>query len=105
MTSSLDIGHLEGYLPNSTCTQDTQTNKHAHRYAVKLLYDEVSLGEMESHSELAEQLMEYDTQCFIGSETERGWEESVLNRVPHLFSMSRNKDDVSVRHSLNGLDV
>ena len=59
---------------------------------------------MESHSELAEQLSEYDTQCFIGSETEREWEEGVLNRVPHLFSMARNKDDVSRVHSLNGMD-
>lgn len=64
------------------------------RYAVKLLYDEASLGEIEDHSELVEYLESYDREFFIGTETEKEWEESVLNQVPNLFSIARDQKEV-----------
>ncbi len=62
---------------------------------MKLLYDEASLGEMDSHTELAEALGEFDNDCFIAPQTEGGWEEAVLTQVPRLFSIARDQENVS----------
>ncbi len=78
------------------CIQIPDINSHALlRYAVKLLYDEASLGEMDSHTELAEALGEFDSDCFIAPQTEGGWEEAVLTQVPRLFSIARDQENVS----------
>lgn len=60
------------------------------------MYDEASLGELESLSELAECLEELDSGYFIGSESESGWEQSILEQVPHLFSMARDQEKVRI---------
>lgn len=77
-----------------TCSLCTQAYVLLLRYAVKLLYDEASLGEVESHSELAEALGEFDSDCFIAPQTEGGWEEAVLTQVPRLFSIDRDQENV-----------
>ena len=66
------------------------------RYAVKLMYDEVSLGEVDDFSELADYLESYSTDYFIGLESEKGWEEAVLRQVPHLFSLGRDPEKVKI---------
>lgn len=62
---------------------------------MKLLYDEASLGEMETFSELAEALGEFDSECFIAPQSGEGWTEAVLNQVPRLFSIARSEENVS----------
>ena len=66
------------------------------RYAVKLMYDEVSLGEVDDFSELADYLESYSTDYFIGLESEKGWEKAVLRQVPHLFSLGRDPEKVKI---------
>ncbi len=66
------------------------------RYAVKLMYDEVSLGEVDDFSELAEYLESYSTDYFIGLESEKGWEEAVVRQVPYLFSLGRDPERVKI---------
>ena len=61
---------------------------------MKLVYDEISLGETESHSELEEYLQDYDRNCFIGCESDPGWEEGILMQKPHLFSLGRDPEKV-----------
>ena len=61
---------------------------------MKLLYDEVSLGEVDDFSELADSLESYSADYFIGLESEKGWEEAVIRQVPHLFSLGRDPEKV-----------
>ena len=61
---------------------------------MKLMYDEVSLGEVDDLSELTEYLESYSTDYFIGLESEKGWEEAVIMQVPHLFSLGRDPEKV-----------
>ena len=62
------------------------------RYAVKLLYDEGSLGEAESWEELAEYLEDYDQNWCIVRESEEEWSAAVLANTPHLFSLGQDSD-------------
>ena len=64
------------------------------RYTVKLMYDEGSLGEVETPSELAEYLQHYDSECFIGREHESSWEGSILAQKQHLFSLGKDIEKV-----------
>lgn len=64
------------------------------RYAVRLMYDEASFGEVDGPSELVEYLEHYDSECFIGCEDSPAWEESILSRKPHLFSIGRDPEKV-----------
>ena len=65
------------------------------RYAVKLMYDEGSLGEVDSHQELVEYLQHYDSNCFIGCESESAWEEAIREERPHLFSLGHDLEKVN----------
>ena len=67
---------------------------------MKLMYDEGSLGEVETLSELAENLQHYDSECFIGPEHNPGWEESILAEKPHLFSLGKDIEKVCIIISL-----
>lgn len=64
---------------------------------MKLMYDEVSLGEVDDLSELTEYLESYSTDYFIGLESEKGWEEAVIMQVPHLFSLGQDPEKVKKR--------
>ena len=64
------------------------------------MYDEVSLGEVDDLSELAEYLESYSTNYFIGLESESDWEEAVVKQVPHLFALGQ--DPEMVRIVING---
>ncbi len=66
---------------------------------MRLLYDEASLGEVDSASELAEYLQDYDSNYFIGRESEAGWEEAIRTEKPHLFSLGRDPEKVDIARS------
>ena len=66
------------------------------RYAVKLMYDEGSLGEVESMEELVTYLEDYDEKWCITSNTEEVWESAILSKCRHLFSMGCDPQTVSV---------
>ena len=69
------------------------------RYTVKLMYDEVSLGEVEDLTELAEYLNSYSTDYFIGPEDDDGWTGGVAAQLPHLFALGRDSEKVTIVHS------
>ena len=66
------------------------------------MYDEVSLGEIEDHSELSEYLESYSTDYFIGLESEQEWGEAILKQVPHLFSIGCDPEKVHFQHVPSG---
>ncbi|CAH1261825.1 PCNX4 [Branchiostoma lanceolatum] len=59
----------------------------AYRYAVKLMYDQGSLGPVDGEDELVEYLQEYDRDWYIGCEKDTRWEQAVLQGKPNLFSL------------------
>lgn len=66
------------------------------RYAVKLMYDEGSLGEVESLTELSTYLEEYENEWCIASENEKDWKSAILSKCPHLFSVDHDPETVCV---------
>lgn len=62
------------------------------------MYDEAVLGEITSFEECNEYLSEYESDWYMGKDTEDGWTAAVLNRKPNLFSLGRNTEDVSTKY-------
>ncbi|KAL0969048.1 hypothetical protein UPYG_G00222000 [Umbra pygmaea] len=62
----------------------------AFRYSFKLLFDQASLGPMESPEELFTTLEDYEKDWYIGLVAERGWQDSVLQEKPFLFSLGHD---------------
>ncbi|KAK6307306.1 hypothetical protein J4Q44_G00224540 [Coregonus suidteri] len=62
----------------------------AFRYSFKLLFDQASLGPMESLEELFSTLEEYERDWYIGLVAERGWQDGVLQEKPFLFSLGHD---------------
>lgn len=60
------------------------------RFSFKLLFDQASLGPMESTEELFSTLEEYERDWYIGLVTEKGWHDSVLQEKPFLFSLGHD---------------
>lgn len=60
------------------------------RFSFKLLFDQASLGPMESLDELFSTLEEYERDWYIGLVTEKGWHDSVLQEKPFLFSLGHD---------------
>ena len=60
------------------------------RFAFKLLFDQASLGPVESPEELFSTLEEYERDWYIGLGAERGWHDSVLQEKPYLFSLGHD---------------
>lgn len=70
------------------------------RFSFKLLFDQASLGPMESADELFSTLEEYERDWYIGLVTEKGWHDSVLQEKPFLFSLGHDLAMVSsARHT------
>ena len=63
---------------------------------MKLLCDEAVLGNASDSAELMDYLQAYDTQYHIGSEGEPEWNLAILGHVPHLFSVGKSQENVSV---------
>lgn len=60
------------------------------------MYDEAVLGEISSHEECVEYLAEYDSDWYMGKDTDVEWTKAVLDKKPNLFSLGRNMEDVSI---------
>lgn len=75
------------------------------RFSFKLLFDQASLGPMESADELFSTLEEYERDWYIGLVTEKGWHDSVLQEKPFLFSLGHDLAMVisTQQSSLNAL--
>lgn len=62
----------------------------AFRYSFKLLFDQASLGALESPEELQAALEEYEHHWYIGTAMDHGWQESVRHEKPFLFSLGHD---------------
>lgn len=60
------------------------------RYSFKLLFDQASLGPLDSPEELQATLDEYEHHWYIGTATDHGWQESVRQEKPFLFSLGHD---------------
>ena len=61
---------------------------------MKLMYDEGSLGEVESLEELVDYLEDYDCNWCITTEKEGEWNAAIFSKHPHLFSIDHDPDGV-----------
>lgn len=66
------------------------TSLNASRYSFKLLFDQASLGPIESPEDLFSTLEEYERNWYIGLVTENGWHSGVLQEKPFLFSLGQD---------------
>lgn len=62
----------------------------ASRYSFKLLFDQASLGPIESPEDLFSTLEDYERNWYIGLVTENGWHSGVLQEKPFLFSLGQD---------------
>lgn len=62
----------------------------ASRYSFKLLFDQASLGPIESPEDLFSTLEEYERNWYIGLVTDSGWHSGVLQEKPFLFSLGQD---------------
>ncbi|XP_020500891.2 pecanex-like protein 4 [Labrus bergylta] len=85
-----DIPWTEGLNWLSSSKELYQLALRAFRFSFKLLFDQASLGPVESPEELFSVLEEYETDWYIGLVTEKGWHDSVLQEKPFLFSLGHD---------------
>uniref|UniRef100_A0A4W6FL09 Pecanex-like protein n=1 Tax=Lates calcarifer TaxID=8187 RepID=A0A4W6FL09_LATCA len=85
-----DVPWTEGLDWLSSSKELYQLALRAFRFSFKLLFDQASLGPMESLEELFSTLEEYERDWYIGLVTEKGWHDSVLQEKPFLFSLGHD---------------
>lgn len=85
-----DVPWTEGLDWLSSSKELYQLALQAFRFSFKLLFDQASLGPMESPEELFSTLEEYERDWYIGLVTEKGWHDSVLHEKPFLFSLGHD---------------
>ncbi|XP_063355501.1 pecanex-like protein 4 [Pelmatolapia mariae] len=85
-----DVPWTEGLEWLSSSKELYQLTLQAFRFSFKLLFDQASLGPMESPEELFSTLEEYERDWYIGLVTEKGWHDSVLQEKPFLFSLGHD---------------
>ncbi|XP_005724037.1 pecanex-like protein 4 [Pundamilia nyererei] len=85
-----DVPWTEGLAWLSSSKELYQLTLQAFRFSFKLLFDQASLGPMESPEELFSTLEEYERDWYIGLVTEKGWHDSVLQEKPFLFSLGHD---------------
>ncbi|XP_053290494.1 LOW QUALITY PROTEIN: pecanex-like protein 4 [Pleuronectes platessa] len=85
-----DVPWTEGLEWLSSSKELYQLSLQAFRFSFKLLFDQASLGPMESLDELFSTLEEYERDWYIGLVTEKGWHDSVLQEKPFLFSLGHD---------------
>ncbi|KAJ8290318.1 hypothetical protein GJAV_G00011360 [Gymnothorax javanicus] len=85
-----DVPWSEGLDWLAANTDLYQLTLKAFRYSFKLLFDQASLGPVESPAELLRTLEEYEQDWYIGLVSERGWQEAVLQETPYLFSLGHD---------------
>ncbi|XP_029316422.1 LOW QUALITY PROTEIN: pecanex-like protein 4 [Cottoperca gobio] len=85
-----DIPWTEGLDWLSSSKELYQLALRAFRFSFKLLFDQASLGPIESPEELFSTLEEYERDWYIGLVTEKGWHDSILQEKPFLFSLGHD---------------
>ncbi|TNN84213.1 Pecanex-like protein 4 [Liparis tanakae] len=85
-----DIPWTEGLDWLSSSKELYQLALRAFRFSFKLLFDQASLGPVESPEELFSTLEEYERDWYIGLVTEKGWHDNVLQEKPFLFSLGHD---------------
>ncbi|KAM4540959.1 pecanex-like protein 4 [Fundulus diaphanus] len=85
-----DVPWTEGLDWLSSSKELYQLTLQAFRFSFKLLFDQASLGPMESPEELFSTLEEYERDWYIGLVTEKGWHDSVVQEKPFLFSLGHD---------------
>uniref|UniRef100_A0A7N8XMQ2 Pecanex-like protein n=1 Tax=Mastacembelus armatus TaxID=205130 RepID=A0A7N8XMQ2_9TELE len=85
-----DVPWTEGLDWLSSSKELYQLALRAFRFSFKLLFDQASLGPMESPEELFSTLEEYERDWYIGLVTEKGWHDSILQEKPFLFSLGHD---------------
>ncbi|XP_022606166.1 pecanex-like protein 4 [Seriola dumerili] len=85
-----DVPWTEGLDWLSSSKELYQLALRAFRFSFKLLFDQASLGPMESPEEFFSTLEEYERDWYIGLVTEKGWHDSVLQEKPFLFSLGHD---------------
>ncbi|XP_028251609.1 pecanex-like protein 4 [Parambassis ranga] len=85
-----DVPWTEGLDWLSSSKELYQLVLKAFRFSFKLLFDQASLGPMESPEELFSTLEEYERDWYIGLVTEKGWHDSILQEKPFLFSLGHD---------------
>lgn len=66
------------------------------RFAFKLAYDQTVLGEASDLDEIVEYLQEYESDWYMGRDTDAAWSEAVESNKPRLFSLIYDTNEVSV---------
>ncbi|XP_061652019.1 pecanex-like protein 4 isoform X2 [Phyllopteryx taeniolatus] len=85
-----DVPWTEGLEWLSSSKELHQLALRAFRFSFKLLFDQASLGPMESPEEMFSALEEYERDWYIGLVSEKGWHDSVLQEKPFLFSLGHD---------------
>ncbi|XP_037097503.1 pecanex-like protein 4 [Syngnathus acus] len=85
-----DVPWTEGLEWLSTSKELYQLALRAFRFSFKLLFDQASLGPMESPEDMFSALEEYERDWYIGLVSEKGWHDSVLQEKPFLFSLGHD---------------
>lgn len=85
-----DVPWTEGLDWLSSSKELYQLALKAFRFSFKLLFDQASLGPMDGPEELFSTLEEYERDWYIGLVAERGWQDSVLQEKPYLFSLGHD---------------
>ncbi|XP_077394724.1 pecanex-like protein 4 [Festucalex cinctus] len=85
-----DVPWTEGLEWLSASKELYQLALRAFRFSFKLLFDQASLGPMESPEEMFSALEEYERDWYIGLVSEKGWHDSVLQEKPFLFSLGHD---------------
>ncbi|XP_026196017.1 pecanex-like protein 4 isoform X2 [Anabas testudineus] len=85
-----DVPWTEGLNWLSSSKELYQLALRAFRFSFKLLFDQASLGPIESPEELFSTLEEYERDWYIGLVTEKGWHDSILQEKPFLFSLGQD---------------
>lgn len=67
------------------------------RYSCKIALDQTLLGKIDSDSEFADYLQDYEENWHIGLDTDRCWQEAISKHVPNLFSLGYNPSAVSIK--------
>ena len=62
------------------------------------MVDHLLLGDISNNDELMEYLEEYDTDWYIGQESDPEWSKAVISNTPRLFSLGRNLQQVNTTH-------
>lgn len=64
------------------------------RLAFKLAYDQIVLGEGDEDEDLITNLEDYESNWYLGSDTDEEWKEAIKRQKPELFSLMFNPQEV-----------